>query len=141
MQNARSKDSITILKSFDFSKGSWKLLGEAYGGKYVSFKLKENGVKANLSDHFMIQENRDLEIFKRGFLGKETKHNGTTGEIILRLVKDDKVVWEGSVFLFKGYCILRTGEIEYSISYKALNSLVYSKPISQSEYSNIVFKK
>lgn len=134
-------NDVYLWKEFDFKKDKWFLTGNAYNGSYVSTYLKTKGQDVKVDDFFLMDNTLSLRKARLLLKGEKVFNGGTTGELILKLFKNDKLIWTGYVFLYKEHCVINIEDLSYKINYDAFSFLKQTKSLTQQEYNRIVFKK
>lgn len=134
-------NNVYLWKEFDFKKDKWSLTGNAYNGAYVSTFLKTKGQDIKVNDFFLMDNTLDLRKARLLLKGEKAFNDGTTGELILKLFKNDKLMWTGYMFLYKEHCMINVENLSYKINYDAFSFLKQTKSLTQQEYNRIVFKK
>jgi hypothetical protein len=97
LKKINTKDTINLLKDFNLNQGTWKLIGFASSGSSVSAKFKKNNIQLGLHDFFKIEDIKILENIKQELKGTKVDTDYDTGDIILKLLNNDKIVWEAYV--------------------------------------------
>jgi hypothetical protein len=102
--------------------------------------FNDYGKKWDAPEYFIIKNLKYLNTLKSDLKGIKSKENGLTADIVLKLIHGNKVVWQGSIFLYSNYCKIQADN-DYIVKSSSLSILTISNKITFDEYKKYAYNR